>query len=95
MIFFGKPASTFPDHAVITPQRDGRRILSDISTWTGGCYGTLFGPNVWTRYGRALREPVGPIRWAGTETASAWAGYMDGAVRSGEQAAAEVLRLLS
>ena len=61
--------------------------------WTGGCYGTLFGPNVWTRYGPALREPVGPIRWAGTETASAWAGYMDGAVRSGEQAAAEVLRL--
>jgi monoamine oxidase len=63
--------------------------------WTGGCYGTVFGPNVWTRYGPALREPVGPIRWAGTETASAWAGYMDGAVRSGEQAAAEVLRLLS
>ena len=24
--------------------------------WSGGCYGTLFGPNVWTRYGRALRE---------------------------------------
>lgn len=63
--------------------------------WTGGCYGTLFGPNVWTRYGPALREPVGPIRWAGTETATAWTGYMDGAVRSGEQAAAEVLRLLS
>ena len=63
--------------------------------WTGGCYGTLFGPNVWPRYGPALRGPVGPIHWAGTETASAWAGYMDGAVRSGEQAAAEVLRLLS
>ena len=28
--------------------------------WSGGCYGTLFGPNVWTRYGPALREPVGP-----------------------------------
>jgi monoamine oxidase len=63
--------------------------------WTGGCYGTLFGPNVWTRYGHALREPVGPIRWAGTETAPAWAGYMDGAVRSGERAAAEVLSLLT
>jgi monoamine oxidase len=59
--------------------------------WSGGCYGTLFGPNVWTRYGPALREPVGPIHWAGTETASAWAGYMDGAIRSGECAAAEVL----
>jgi monoamine oxidase len=59
--------------------------------WTGGCYGTLFGPNVWTRYGHALREPVGPIHWAGTETASVWAGYMDGAVRSGQASAAAVL----
>ncbi len=62
--------------------------------YTGGCYGTLFGPNVWTRYGHALRTPVGPIHWAGTETASAWAGYMDGAVRSGERAAADVLARL-
>jgi monoamine oxidase len=62
--------------------------------WSGGCYGTLFGPNVWTRYGHALREPVGPIHWAGTETASQWTGYMDGAVRSGERAAAEVLARL-
>jgi monoamine oxidase len=62
--------------------------------WSGGCYGTLFGPNVWTRYGHALREPVGPIHWAGTETASVWSGYMDGAVRSGERAAADVLARL-
>ena len=59
--------------------------------WSGGCYGTLFGPNVWTRYGHALRTPVGPIYWAGTETAAVWSGYMDGAVRSGEKAAAAVL----
>jgi monoamine oxidase len=58
--------------------------------WTGGCYGTLFGTNVWTRYGRAVREPVGPIHWAGTETSPVWAGYMDGAIRSGERVAAEV-----
>ncbi len=62
--------------------------------WSGGCYGTLFGPNVWTRYGHALRQPVGPIHWAGTETASQWTGYMDGAVRSGERAAAAVLARL-
>ncbi len=59
--------------------------------WSGGCYGTLFGPNVWTRYGHALRAPVGPIHWAGTETAAVWSGYMDGAVRSGEQVAKDVL----
>jgi monoamine oxidase len=59
--------------------------------WSGGCYGTLFGPNVWTRYGQALTEPTGPIHWAGTETSPVWCGYMDGAVRSGERAAAAVL----
>ncbi len=58
--------------------------------WSGGCYGTLFGPNVWTRYGPALTAPAGPIHWAGTETSSVWCGYMDGAVRSGERAAAIV-----
>ncbi|HTZ94562.1 MAG TPA: flavin monoamine oxidase family protein [Streptosporangiaceae bacterium] len=62
--------------------------------WSGGCYSTLFGPNVWTRYGPALREPVGPIHWAGTETSPVWTGYMDGAIRSGERAAAEVLATL-
>jgi hypothetical protein len=34
---------------------------------------------------------VGRIHWAGTETSDYWNGYMDGAVRSGERAAAEVL----
>lgn len=38
-----------------------------------------------------IRPPVGPIHWAGTETATYWNGYIDGAVRSGERAAREVL----
>lgn len=62
--------------------------------WTRGCYGAHFPPGVWTRYGSALRQAVDLIHWAGTETASVWNGYMDGAVRSGERAAAEVLELL-
>jgi monoamine oxidase len=63
--------------------------------WSGGCYGTLFGPNVWTRYGQALRAPAGPIHWAGTETATAWTGYMEGAIRSGADAAQAVLAALA
>jgi monoamine oxidase len=59
--------------------------------WSRGCYGGRFGTGVWTGYGEALREPVGRIHWAGTETAEVWNGYMDGAVRSGERAAREVL----
>jgi monoamine oxidase len=52
-------------------------------------------PGSWTAYGPWLREPVGGIHWAGTETADEWTGFLDGAVRSGQRAAAEVHRQLS
>jgi monoamine oxidase len=42
-----------------------------------------------------LREPVGAIHWAGTETADQWTGFLDGAVRSGLRAADEVHRALA
>ncbi|MER5503948.1 FAD-dependent oxidoreductase [Streptomyces sp. NPDC002766] len=51
-------------------------------------------PGVLTEYGAALRKPAGGIHWAGTETSTYWTGYMDGAVRSGERAAREVLAAL-
>jgi len=51
-------------------------------------------PGVCTAFGAALAEPVGPIHWAGTETSPVWSGYMDGALRSGERAASEVLDAL-
>jgi monoamine oxidase len=59
--------------------------------WTRGCPVGHTGRNVLVRYGPALRRRVGRIHWAGTEVATYWNGYMDGAVRSGEAAAAEVL----
>jgi monoamine oxidase len=62
--------------------------------WSRGCYGAHMGPGVLTQFGPALRTPCGRIHWAGTETADVWCGYMDGAVRSGERAAAELLALL-
>lgn len=37
-----------------------------------------------------LREPVGRLYFAGTETATEWSGYMEGAVEAGERAAREV-----
>jgi monoamine oxidase len=57
----------------------------------GGCYAGYFPPGIWTRDRVNLRDPIGPLHWAGTETAEAWYGYMEGAVRSGERAASEVL----
>jgi len=62
--------------------------------FTRGCYGAFLPPNTWTAFGPALRAPVGPLHWAGAETATRWTGYMDGAIRSGEDAAAAVLARL-
>jgi monoamine oxidase len=59
--------------------------------YSRGCYGGVFGPGAWTGFGKLLREPAGRIHWAGTETATRWMGYMDGAIQSGKRAAAEVL----
>lgn len=58
--------------------------------WTRGCYVGFMPPGVWSDFGPALRSLVGRVHWAGTETAEVSNGYMDGAVRSGERAAAEV-----
>ncbi|HEX7060069.1 MAG TPA: flavin monoamine oxidase family protein [Solirubrobacterales bacterium] len=59
--------------------------------WSGGGPTSNFGPGGWTAAGPALREPSGRIHWAGTETATIWSGYMEGALQAGDRAAAEVL----
>jgi len=75
------------------PERFVERVWAE-EEWTRGCYGCLMVPGGWTEYGHALRQPVGPLHWAGAETATVWSGYMEGAVRSGERAAAEVAAAL-
>ena len=62
--------------------------------WTRGCPVCFTAPGVLLDYGTAIRQPTGRIHWAGTETATYWNGYMDGAVRSGERAAKEVVAVL-
>ena len=59
--------------------------------WTRGCYGSNLPPGTWTTFGPQLRQPTGPIHWAGTETATRWPSYMEGAVDSGERVASEVM----
>lgn len=58
--------------------------------WSRGCYAGIPTPGTWIGYRDALRKPIGRIHWAGTETSTEWAQYMEGAVRSGQRAAAEV-----
>src|SRR4051812_13903373 len=62
--------------------------------WTRGCYGCFMPPGAWIENGPALRPPIGPIHWAGAETATVWNGYMDGAISSGERAAREALEAI-
>jgi monoamine oxidase len=62
--------------------------------WTRGCYVGFTPPGVLTDYGPWIRKPFGRVHWAGAETSDYWNGYMDGAVRSGERAAREVLAKL-
>jgi monoamine oxidase len=63
--------------------------------WTrGGCM-AHYAPGVLTSYGRVLREPSGRIHWATTETSPLWCGNIDGAIRSGERAARELMNSTS
>ena len=62
--------------------------------WTKGGPVALLGPGTTTSFGHMIRRPFGRVHWAGTETSTYWAGYMDGAVRAGDRAAREVLERL-
>jgi monoamine oxidase len=76
------------------PQRFVEHVWA-AEEWTRGCYGCLMTTGGWTEFGRALREPIGRLHWAGAETATIWNGYMDGAVQSGERACEEVVNALA
>ena len=80
--------------------RFGAKAASPISyheqNWTverysGGGMISHAPPGVLTEFGHALREACGRIHWAGTETSAIMCGWVDGAVRSGERAAMEVI----
>jgi len=66
-----------------------------LDDWVRGAPTGIWAPGQLSRLGPALRQPVGRIHWAGTETAQRWTGYMDGAIRAGEQTAQDLLSRLS
>jgi monoamine oxidase len=61
--------------------------------WTITCVSAI-PPGFWSTHGEALHPPCGNLIWSGTETADIWAGYMDGAVRSGHHGALQALNAL-
>jgi len=51
-------------------------------------------PGLLTQFGEEIRRPFHRVYLAGTETATYWVGYMEGAVESGERAAREILHAM-
>lgn len=83
-------AEIFVDDRFLQPRRF---LLKDWSAdpWSWGGPTGVPPPGALTAFGRALRRPFGRVHWSGTEAATAWAGYMSGAVSAGFAAADEAL----
>jgi monoamine oxidase len=62
-----------------------------VERYSGGGMISHAPTGVLTEFGYTLREPCGLIHWAGTESSAVMCGWIDGAIRSGERAAAEVM----
>ena len=62
-----------------------------LERYSGGGMISHAPTGVLTEFGYTLREPCGRIHWAGTESSAVMCGWIDGAIRSGERAAAEVM----
>jgi monoamine oxidase len=84
--------------AVVARFGEKARTLTDyveqnwtIERYSGGGMIAHTPPGVLTEFGPSLREPCGRIHWAGTESSAIMYGFIDGAVRSGERAAVEVM----
>jgi monoamine oxidase len=92
-VWLGELAKRFDDPAAARP------IVHDMTDWTaerwslGGMI-SHFPPGVVTSYGSVLHEPYRRIYWAGSERATLMHGLMEGAVRSGEQAAQTIAQKL-
>lgn len=58
--------------------------------WARGCPAAFLSPGILHTCGPALRDPVGPIHFAGSETGREWTGYLEGALESAERVVAEL-----
>jgi len=80
------PQAASPSELIVTDWR--------AEAWTAGGFTSFMSPGAWTSVGPAWREPVGRIVWAGTESSPRWAGYYEGAIQAGLDAARSVNDLL-
>ncbi|EYF07447.1 flavin monoamine oxidase family protein [Chondromyces apiculatus] len=81
---------TFQDERFRTPRHFLYKNWS-ADPWSWGGPTGVAPPGALTAFGRALRRPFNRIHWAGAEAATAWVGYLDGAVSAGYAAADQAL----
>jgi monoamine oxidase len=77
----------------LSPMSYHDRDWAMADPWTLTCISAI-PQGFWPVHGEALHPVCGSLIWSGTETADIWAGYMDGAVRSGHRAALQALNAL-
>jgi len=65
-----------------------------LEPFTGGCPTGSLNAGAITQWGDSLREPHGTVHFGGTETATWFYGFMNGAVQAGERCAIEVMEAL-
>jgi monoamine oxidase len=83
--YFGTPAATPLAYHELVWARE---------RYTGGAYGSFNPPGVLTGVAAYVGDAGNGLYFAGADTASAWPGYMDGAISTGQQVAAQVAHTL-
>jgi len=83
--YFGDAANAFSDY---------QELDWGLEAWSRGGPVASLPPGVLSSSFAHIRKPEGRIHWAGSETATEWIGYMEGAIQAGERAADEILRRL-
>lgn len=80
--FFGEQVYTYIDY---------KEKIWDREPYNEGGPVSSVGPGAMRYYAIGLRHPFERIHFAGTESATVWCGFMNGAVQAGNRAAIEVL----
>ncbi len=70
--------------------RQYHELVWAAERYTRGAYGSYNPPGTLTSIGHIAGKPFGRVHFAASDLSREWTGYMDGAIRSGEAAAAEI-----
>ncbi len=105
MVGFGPDASLLDVNNLEAVQQAVRQLIPEAEVLSAGSHdwaadphsqGTwsVFRPQQLTRYLQELQRPEGRIVFAGSDSASGWNGFIDGAIETGLRTGREVVQLI-